>query len=80
MMFAHRPGIGRVWWGGDTGMGAVAVCVSELVALTSAALTDAGCTSVVTGSRAAKCLFSKPWLLTHFLLLCFEQVFPKTIS
>lgn len=61
-------------------MGSVAVCVSELVSLTSVALTDAGCTSVVTGSRAAKRFFSKPWLRTHFLLLCFEQVFPKTIS
>jgi len=37
----------------------VAVRVSERMALTSAALTNAGCTSVVIGFRAAKCFFLK---------------------
>lgn len=37
----------------------VCVCVSEHMALTSAALTDAGCTGVVIDFRAAKCCSSK---------------------
>lgn len=55
----HKPEFDSVRWGGGTGIEAVAVRVSERTALTSAALTDAGCTSVVIGFRAAKCFFLK---------------------
>lgn len=44
---------------GELHGGCGCVCVSECMALTSAALADAGCTSVVIGFRADKCFFSK---------------------